>query len=78
MWPRATQREDVPNNHVTKTGKLRDKNQLNSPARVCLATHKARMDSMEEGYIHQGGKSKSLTFTKVRNPCWLYMPLFRS
>lgn len=68
----------VPNDHVTKTGKLRDKHQLNSPSRVCLATHKARMGSMKESYTHQGEKSKSLTFTKVRNPCWLRMPLFRS
>lgn len=51
----------VPNHHVTKSGKLKDKNQLNSPSHVCLAACKARMGSMEEGYIHQGEKSKSLT-----------------
>lgn len=68
----------VPNHHVTKSGKLKDKNQLNSPSHVCLAARKARMGSIEEGYIHQGEKSKSLTFTKVRNLHWLHMPLFRS
>lgn len=30
MRPRAMQRDNIPNNHVTKTGKLKDKNQLNS------------------------------------------------
>ena len=78
MPPSAMQQGDVPNNHVTKTGKPRDKIQLNSLSHVCLAAHKARMGSMEEGYIRQEEKSKSLTFTKVRNPCWLYKPLFRS
>lgn len=68
----------VPNDHVIKTEKLRDKNQLNSPSPVCLAAHKTGMGSMKESYIHQGAKSKSLTFAKVRNPCWLPMPLFRS
>lgn len=43
------QREEdaVPNDHVTETGKLRDKNLLNSPSRVCLAARKARMGSMK-------------------------------
>lgn len=68
----------VPNDYVIKTGKLRDKNQLNSPSCICLAAPKARVGSRKEGYIHQGEKSKSLTFTKVRNPYWLHMPLFRS
>lgn len=70
MRPGAMQHgEDaVPNDHVTKTGKLRDKNQLNSPSRVCLAAPKAKVGSRKEGYIHQGEKSKSLTFTKVRIP----------
>lgn len=80
MRPCAMQHgEDaVLNDHVTKTGKLRDKIQLNSPSRVCLAAPKARMGSRNKVYIHQGEKSKSLTFTKVRNPYWLHMPLFRS
>lgn len=68
----------VPNDYVTKTGKLRHKNQFNSLSPVCLAARKARMGSMKGGYIHQGEKSKSLTFTEVRNLCWLHMPLFRS
>lgn len=81
MQPRAMQQgeDTVPNDHVPKTGRVREKNQLNPPSRVCLeARRKAGMGSMEEGYIHQGEMSKSLTFTKVRNPCWLHMPLFRS
>ena len=80
MRPCAMQQGEaaVPNDHVTETGRVREKNQLNPPSHVCLEARKARMGSMEEGYIHQGEMSKSLTFTKVRNPCWLHMPLFRS
>lgn len=67
-WAMQQGDDTVPNDHVTKAGKLRDKSQLNSPPCVCLAARKARMGSMKEGYTHQGEKSKSLTFTKVRNP----------
>lgn len=45
----------VPNDHVTKTGKLRDKDQLNYPSCVCLATHKA-------GWAAQ----KKATYTKEK------------
>lgn len=75
----AQQGEDArPNNHVTETGKQRDKCRLTSPSRVCLAALKARWATWRKVTYSKEKRANHWHLPKSAIPVgytWLYSDL---